>query len=541
MTRINIAVAVFLGLPCAAQDYGRGPVEAHYEVRAERVEAVEGEIPLWVRLRISDPPGTRLVFEIPVWTPGSYRLRDFPDRIHEVAARGPDGPIDVMRLNRQAYELRLPPAGDVEFTYRVDLRDNDRFMMRGPKRRCLTYEGPQVYMYARGLKSVPCHVDFALPEGWEVGSGLTLDPDGSGYFADNYDFLADCPVKLGAFQKWTFESHGTPIDVVLDGPADLELDDAAWLANIQKITDVQGDLFGGFPFARYTFLFTAAPRGVGGGLEHLTSTAIGLSAASLARSPRTGMGVTAHEFFHLWNVKRLRPRALGPFDYTRPNRTTGLWLMEGVTSYYTEVTLARCGLRSADTFWRSMARSISGLESAPGRHHTSSAMASFSVWDAKPRDRAVNYYTSGSVLGLLLDLEIRSRTDNRRSLDDFMRALYAVCRDRGHGYDDEDLVSIASTTAGADLSEWFDRYVTGTVVPDYATALGHAGMTYSGEETTRRGLRGLRTGAAGGAPIYADPDARGVEAVLRASGRVVELDGEPVADRDELVERLADR
>jgi predicted metalloprotease with PDZ domain len=468
------------------------------------------------------------VFQLPVWTPGSYRLRDFPQRVRDVRAALPGGEeLPVTQLDGHTWEVRHGDQPSLELRYRVELADDDRFMMRGELRRCITYEGPQVYMYLRGHVDAPCAVRFELPDGWSVGSGL-VDAGNGEYFAQDYDFLADCPVKLGVFQRFGFASHGVPIDVIVDGPGDVEFDHAAWLSNLKKITDAQGEIFGGFPFDRYAFLFTASPRGGGGGLEHLTSTAIGLSVSRLREDPTEGMGVTAHEFFHLWNVKRLRPRALGPFDYTRENRTTMLWLCEGVTSYYTDVTLLRCGLRTAKQFWESMAREIGSLESSPARRHVSSAMASYGAWDDAPADRRLDYYNSGQVLGLLLDLQIRERTRNRRSLDDVMRAMYRLCADRGRGFDDEELVTAVGDAADADFAPWFDRYVYGTVTPPYGEILGHAGLRYAEEVSGAKAVRGVRAlGRGEGAPYYVAPE---TGSQLTRSGRLLKLGDAAVAD-----------
>ncbi|MCA8944367.1 MAG: hypothetical protein KDB80_17515, partial [Planctomycetes bacterium] len=342
------AASFFLSVPPQV-DTGR--TEVHYTVSAHDAMGTEDRIRVDVTMRVVHPP-PRMVVEIPVWAPGSYRLRVFPDRISRIEATDREGgDLEVERLHRFRWQVKTA-SDELTLRYQVELRGDDRFMMRGTQRRCITYEGPAVYMYLRDHKDAPCHVEFDIPDDWDVGCGLD-HVEGRRYFASDYDFLADCPVKLGKFQRFSFESHGKPIDVVVDGPGDLEFDSEGWVANINKITDCQGAIFGGFPFEKYTFLYTASPGGGGGGLEHLTSTAIGITARGLRRSPRSGMSVTAHEFIHLWNVKRLRPRELGPFDYTRPNRTTALWIMEGITSYYTQVTLARCGLLDEDGFWKS--------------------------------------------------------------------------------------------------------------------------------------------------------------------------------------------
>ena len=248
------------------QDIDRGPTVNHYTVRASSAEEQDGIIPLDLSLRVENPPRSRAVFQIPVWTPGSYRYRDFPDDVHHVRAVGADGSeLEVLRLNRHSYEVVHGDQSEVTLHYRIALEEGDRFMLPGDERRCITYEGPAVYMYEASSKDAPCHVTFELPEGWSQASGLVTREDGS-CFAQDYDFLADCPVKIGVFQTFEFESHGVPIEVVVDGPGDVEFDEETWLANIKKITDCQGEIFGGFPFDRYTFLYTASPFGGGGGL-----------------------------------------------------------------------------------------------------------------------------------------------------------------------------------------------------------------------------------------------------------------------------------
>ncbi|MEZ5964369.1 MAG: hypothetical protein R3F56_11030 [Planctomycetota bacterium] len=506
------------------------PLEAHYTVAARDAKGESGVIPLHLTLEVTNPPSTRTVVAIPVWTPGSYRLRPFPQHVHDlVADDGAGNELAVQRLDAQTWQIQHDRVARLRLRYRVDLHDDDRFMLRGDRRRCITYEGPAVYLYLRDHLRVPCYVRFEVPADWRVGSGLPHLEDGR-YFAPDYDVLADCPVKLGQFQTFSFESHGQQVDVIVDGPGDVDFDSGAWVGNIEKVVDATGAMFGGLPFRRYAFLFTASPGGGGGGLEHLYSTCIGVPVAQLRRSAMAAMPTIAHEFFHTFNVKRLRPVELGPFDYSRPNRSQWLWLMEGVTSYYEQVLLARAGLLTDEAFWRAAARKITVFEAMPGRAHTSSARASELVWDDVPVDRRLDYYTSGEVLGLLLDLEIRARTDNRSSLDDVMRALYRTCIDRGRGFADDEVATTVSSIARCDMREWFDMHVFGTVVPDYARILGFADLAYTESVSTELELRGLqRLGKDAG---YCDPDAVPRGRIDLRAGVVTAVDGEAVDGYD---------
>ncbi len=512
-------------------------MSAAYRVRAKAVHAADPKVPIEVDLRIEHPPQGPFVVQMPVWTPGSYRLRDFPDRVYDVQARSTSGKaLQVFRLNRHSWEIENTGTSTdttaVTISYRVEIPAKSRGQVRGTQRRTITYEGPGVYMFVRDHLDIPCRVDFDLPKDWQIGTGLKKTGRRS-YFAQDYDFLADCPVKLGRFQTYAFESHGKPIDVVVDGPGDIEFDSEAWIANLKRVVDTQGNIFGGFPFERYTFLYSAHPgrRGFDGGLEHLTSTMIGLAAGSLRQSPRTGVGITAHEFIHLWNVKRMRPIELGPFDYTRPNRTTSLWIAEGFTSYYTPVTLARCGLSDEKGFWSSMRRAISSVENNPGREHTSCTMNSYQVWDKQARDRSVSYYTSGQVIALLLDIEIRASTKNEKSLDDFMRQLFRACEDQGRGYTEQEVINLLSALCGRDFTAWFDRYVRGTAVPPYAKILSKAGIQFTETRSRIKQIRGLRARGRSGL-TYANPDATGL--ALLSGGKVKTTNGQEIGDRKAL-------
>jgi predicted metalloprotease with PDZ domain len=519
----------------------RLPLALEYTVAADDALGNDGIIPLRVTLTVEHPPEARTVVAIPVWTPGSYRLRPFPERIHDVTADdGGEQAFAVQRIDPQTWQVKHGAVPRLRLRYRVDLHENDRFMLRGTRRRCITYEGPAVYLYLRDHLRAPCFVRFDLPADWQVGSGLAALPD-CRRFATDYDVLADCPVKLGQFQQWDFTAHGRRIEVVVDGPGDVEFASAAWIGNIEKVVAAAGDLFGGLPFDRYVFLFTASPGGEGGGLEHLYSTCIGVPVAQLRRSPMAAMSTIAHEFFHTFNVKRLRPVELGPFDYARANRTDALWLMEGVTSYYAQVLLARAGLLDAASFWRAAARRIAAFEASPARDHVSPAQASHSVWDDRPADRALDYYTAGEVLGLLLDLEIRGRTANTRSLDDVMRALYRLCLERGRGFERGEVAAVAGAVAGCDLREWFDLHVHGTVVPDYPRILGYAGLACAEEVSTRRQVRGVQP--LGRGLGYANPDAATRGRIDARAGRIVGVDGTPVesaAEFDAIVDAKAE-
>ena len=535
------------------RDLHRGARTAFYTIKATTLESNEdGTIPLEIALRVDNPPAGRCVFEIPVWTPGSYVRREFPNRIRDVSATGPGGEsLDVLRLNPSSWQVRSGDAEQVTFNYTVLLTGRDRSMYRDEDRRALTWEGPRVYMLLRDNKNIPCTVRFDLPDGWGVYSGLLPRSDGT-HFAQDYDFLADCPTKIGMCQVIPFDSRNCRFELVVDSYEDLPIDEEEWIKRCRAISEACADVFGAgvdYPMDRYVYLFTAHRNGGGGGLEHLNSTNIDTSSAALARTPASQDGITAHEFFHTWNVKRVRPVELGPFDYSEENYTHSMWVAEGWTSYYTTVTLSRAGMRTPENFWAANLRNIQSWERNATRFVTPATESSYRYWLQKPRDRIVSYYTAGQVLGFLLDLEIRHATENANSLDDVMQGLWRHCRTLGRGYTEGELISICSQVAGKDLSEWFDTYVYGTVRPDYERILGYAGFRAEVDATMDKVLRGVsfarvRDGDGGDASLrilFSDNnrldggDRSGALEPFGLAGDLVAIDGQAISSPEDVV------
>lgn len=526
----SLAIALWLLLSATA--FAQGESQLHYTIDAKGASITEQEFTLDVALRVEAPIGESTTFECPVWTPGSYRLRDFPERITSLSAHVNNREVPITKISAAAWEVAHGAAEAVVLRYRVTMRKGDRFLHASPQRRCITYEGPAVYLYVRRLLTAPCSVHFQLPEGWSQASGLVQASDGS-FTAKNYDVLADCLVKIGKFQTFEYESLGAKFHVILDDEHDLDIESKPWLDGLRAITEEGAAIFGGkYPYSDYWFLFTVGALGDGGGLEHLNSTGIGLGRKAFQNNPTSSFSICAHEFFHCWNVKRLRPSELGPFHYDRPNRTTGLWLSEGVTSYYEEVLRVRGGLMTAPQFWQSAGRTISSFEAMPARHYTSSAQASFGVWDRMPADRRLDYYTSGQVLGLLLDLQIRAASGGNRGLDDAMAAMLQQCEATGRGLSETEIETACSTAAGTDLGSFFARCVRGTMVPDYVTIFAAAGIDSLIEDHPDTVLRGLDRSRKD-APTFTD--LRGMEVSgggdpAPLSGRLRAIDGKPIAN-----------
>jgi predicted metalloprotease with PDZ domain len=327
---------------------------------------------------------------------------------------------------------------------------------------------------------VKIHVNPA--PGWKVATGLPAVPGEKNTFeAENFDILYDSPFEVSDFTQIDFLVRGVPHRIVIDGQGNY--DPALMKAVVQKIVVAEVALFGEIPYHDYTFFLHLRPTG-GGGIEHLNSTALGFRRFGFSDSSgyRRFGALVAHEFFHLWNVKRIRPDALGPFDYTKENHTKLLWVAEGITEYYGQLMLRRAGLISDEGYLAHIASQIQDMQDSPGRKLMSAEDASFNAWikEYRPDENSINsqisYYDKGELLGMLLDLEIRRRSNNAQSLDDVMRMLYNDFFKRNRNYTPADFQKVCETAAGSSLEDFFSRYVRGTDELPYNQVLPAAGL-----------------------------------------------------------------
>nr|MBA3246763.1 M61 family metallopeptidase [Pyrinomonadaceae bacterium] len=299
--------------------------------------------------------------------------------------------------------------------------------------------------------------------------------------AENFDVLYDSPVEVGTFRTLNFEVRGVPHRIVIDGEGNY--DPERLRRDFQKIVEASVQMMGDVPYKDYTFILHLRATG-GGGLEHLNSTAIIVQRFNFRPETtyRSFLSLVAHEFFHVWNVKLIRPDVLGPFDYTQEIYTRLLWVAEGITDYYEYILLRRAGLITDKEYLDIMARAIQNLQNRPGRRELSLEEASFDAWikyyrqDENSVNSQVSYYDKGGIVGMLLDLEIRKRSNGAKSLDDVMRALYNEYAKQGRNYTPEDFQRVSEQMAGASLDQFFSRYVRGTEELDYNAGLNAVGL-----------------------------------------------------------------
>jgi len=483
-----------------------------------------------------DPLGQR--FALPAWIPGSYMIREYARHFVTVraACRGRD--VRVVKLDKHTWRADrcdgpLTVTAEV-YAWDLSVRGAHLDATHG------FFNGACTFLRVDGREHEPCDVEIRPPRGakyrnWRVATSMTRrDAPAYGfgvYGADDYDELIDHPVEMGTFTLTTFKARGVPHDVAITGRHDADLERLA--RDMKKVCEAQIDFFGGkAPMGRYVFLVTAVGEGYGG-LEPRASTALLTSRDALphARERKASdayrgfLGLVSHEYFHAWNVKRIKPAAFTPYDLDRENYTGLLWAFEGFTSYYDDLMLVRAGLMDEAAYLSTLGETLTRVARGSGRLKQSVAESSFDAWikfyrqDENAPNAVVNYYAKGSLVGLALDLLIRGKTRGRRSLDDVMRILWTRYGRTGEGVPEEGIERVAEEVAGTKLTRFFAQAVYGTADLPLETLLRAVGirvvqraaesMSDSGGKATRKSAAELGARVALGARTAAEgPDVK---------------------------------
>ncbi|HUZ79885.1 MAG TPA: PDZ domain-containing protein [Thermoplasmata archaeon] len=457
-------------------------MQIHYSVRPDPSGEHRGEFTL--ELSDAAEPLVDLVF--PSWVPGSYWIAEYQRSIGRFTAHAGDPelrPLRVERVDKGRWRIHTEGARTVVATYSVygyqmvdealDVTDDHLFLNAAL---CLPY--------IDGHAEVSSELTVHVPPDWQVISELEqLAREPARFRAANYDELVDSPIDAGHPLVLTIRPGGIPHRIVLCGRGG-NFEAHRLEEDIGKIVQATIALVGGSPLERYTFFIhlTDTPDG---GLEHATSTScvVARTAFRPAESYRRFLSLIAHEYFHLYNVKRIRPRVLQRFDYTRENYTRLLWWMEGTTSYFDRLLLRRAGLATPAQFLESFTRWIGPYLQTPGRRWQSLEESSFATWidHYKPFEESANqsidYYVKGGLVSLCLDLHIRHATENRASLESAFRRIWAEHGSPDRGIGEEELQPILQRATGLELGSFFDRYVRGTEEIDFSEFARYAGLS----------------------------------------------------------------
>jgi predicted metalloprotease with PDZ domain len=489
----------------------------------------------------AQPADREIIVALPAWN-ALYQVRDFSYRVRDVRARNSAtaaaAQLPVRMLDKQTWKISLPgagadsPAQTATLEYSIEWDDPGPFNSQLNTHHAFV-NFAEVLMYLPTRRPEDTQVQFDdVPEGWRVAAELPAGSKPNSFVATSYDKLVDAPAELGKFVEFGFDEAGAHFRVVVDGK---EWRRESLESILRDITKYEVHLMGGAPFSQYTFFFHFGPYPEvgGGGMEHSNCTAISSSSGDAAAS------VAAHEFFHAWNVKRIRPQSLEPVDYTKEMYTRALWFAEGVTSTYGSYTLERSGLWTKDQFYADLAGQIGELDSRPAHRWQSVEESSLDAWlegydEYRRPERSISYYNKGQILGVLLDLQIRNATDNHKSLDDVMRGMYAVYAQHGQFYaDSEGVLHEAAVVAEEKFDHFFRSYVAGTEEIPYDNFFDAAGLELKVERRAapELGFWTTTTGHGADAQVLVSqviPGSAAEAAGLKAGDALFALNGQPL-------------
>ena len=473
----------------------------HYHVELHHLHAHQYR----VTLRIATPAAQQLV-SLPVWIPGSYLVREFAKNLQDLNARQNGQPIAVQQLSKHQWQLDCSANAPVELSYLVNAYDTSVRTAWLDQRRGF-FNGTSLLLRVHGQEAQPHQLRIrpsAQVPDWKLATGLSaveVDAQGFGtYTAGNYDELVDCPVEMGNFWSGSFTARGVPHRFVVAGvPA--SFDGERLLRDTQKVCEAEIDFWGVAPHSSYVFMLNVTHDGYGG-LEHCNSTALICSRSDL---PRQGvdkasdgyvqlLGLISHEYFHTWNVKRLRPAELVPYNYDQENYTELLWFFEGFTSYYDDLLLRRAGLIDNATYLKLITKTLNQVQQTPGRKVQSVAQSSFDAWvkyyrqDENTANATVSYYTKGALVAMSLDLKLRQ--EGQTTLDAVMRALWQRCQ--GSAMSEADVLAVLQALTGRSWEAELQVWVHGTQELPVTELLAAHGVAADADQPVPAQALGLR-------------------------------------------------
>jgi predicted metalloprotease with PDZ domain len=425
-----------------------------------------------------DPEGQHL--RLPNWIPGSYMIRDFARNLVDLKASSESRDLAIKQIDKSNWQI-APSAQAIVITYKVYAKDLSIRTAHLDHSHGY-YNGSSVFLEVVGQADQPCEVLIEKPgvaesDNWKLATSLPRKQaeayDFGLYQAEDYDDLIDHPVEMGAFTRIAFEACGVPHDIILSGRFDC--DEARFARDLSTICEHHIRFFGEpAPMEYYQFQLLVVGDGYGG-LEHRASTSLLCKRDSLPKVGETDvsedyrdlLGLCSHEYFHTWNVKRIKPQVYQPYDLQQEVYTDLLWAFEGITSYYDDLALARCGLIEQQSYFELLAQTITRVERGLGRTRQSAAESSFNTWtkfykqDENAANAIVSYYAKGCLIAVCIDLKIRQLTDSKYSLDDVMRRLWKRYREQGQGVEIDTIQSLVSEVAGCDLSGLLETMIYG--------------------------------------------------------------------------------
>ena len=437
-----------------------------------------------VQMTIENINAKSLTIKMPVWAPGSYLVREFSKNVESLRVADSKGkPISYEKTSKNSWKINSTNLKKVVVNYRVyafevsvrtSFVDADQAFL----------SSPDIFMYVNGQLAQPATIKILPWQGWKkISTSLApINNQPHTFYASNFDQLFDSPIEIGNQDVFYFDAAGVKHEVAMVKGGNF--DPEKLKVDIAKIVETETAIFGENPNKRYVFIIHNYASG-GGGLEHKSSTVLGANRTGYTDEAiyKDFLSLVAHEYFHLWNVKRLRPIALGPFDYDKENYTTNLWVAEGFTAYYENLICKRAGIITGKDYLTELAKDINTIANQPGNKVQSVSEASFNAWikyyrpNENSSNSSISYYNKGALVAAVIDLTIIHNSKGKYSLDDAMKFAYdEYYKKLKRGYTDAEFRLVLEKFAGKSLKFIYDNYINGTADIDFGTYLGFAGL-----------------------------------------------------------------
>lgn len=436
-----------------------------------------------VKMQISGFNQDELELLMPVWTPGSYLIREFSKNIESFNVFCGEKSVPHKKLRKNSWLVNTKNCSAISINYRIYAFEvSVRTSFADASHAFLSPAG--TFLYPEGMLDLPSIIRIIPSRNWtKISTGLeTVNQDPCCFYAPNFDTLYDSPFEIGNQHVFNFTASGVLHEVAMYGGGMYQ--EEKLITDFTKIIEEETSIFGENPNKRFVFIIHNFNVG-GGGLEHCNSTVLGVSRTAYAseKTYQDFLGLVSHEYFHLWNVKRLRPKALGPFDYQQENYTTSLWIAEGFTAYYDNLVLCRAGLIAAENYLKLLSADITTVQNLPGRKIQTVTEASFDTWIKfyRPNENSpnttVSYYVKGALIALCIDLLIIHQTHAAHALDDVMKQMYnQFYKTENRGYTEAEFRTELEKAAGCGLNHIYEHYINGLEELDYNHYLGYAGL-----------------------------------------------------------------
>jgi predicted metalloprotease with PDZ domain len=499
-----------------------------------------------VTLHLQDWKLPILDLKMPVWTPGSYLIREYAKHLQNFSAQVEEQSLAWRKLTKNHWQIETSTTDTITVRYRIfahelSVRTNHLDATHG------YFNGAALFFRISGFEKQPIQITIAPPRPeWQVTTPLPLVPEELNTFqASDFDTLVDSPFEIGCHELHSFEVLGKSHELAIWGQGNAA--PVKMIPDIQKIIQVEAQLFEGLPYDRYVFLLHLSSQG-NGGLEHKYGCSLNYPRFGFRSKDKYDrfMQLVAHEFFHLWNVKRIRPKALEVFDYDQENYTPSLWFSEGTTSYYDLVIPFRAGIYDVKSFLNNLGKEITRFQTTPGRGVQPLSESSFDAWiklyrpDANSGNSQISYYLKGEMVSLLLDLLIRRYGDGR-SLDDVMLLMWQQFGQAEIGFTPEQLQEVIESVAGMDLDDFFKRYVDGTEELPFNQYLQPFGLRLIGEDEDAVPTLGVKAQTENGRELikFVEAGTPAYLAGIDAGDELLAIDGVRV-QAQQLSDRLKD-